>query len=201
MGVKLNFDAHPISSDLQVFGYACPPVYGSPTDCPTLMQAPAFNRVQHAIANTVCFIGGEDVVPFLSIDAVRRLSDVLYKVDEITETMNPWDKVLLARGLKEPPEQILEIVKDGSKDLEPLPGAERLKIPALFVPWMDDSEEEGSTDVAFCRPGKISNLSILLANEFVLDHWPPRYEERFVELLGTGEVDDMSDITYHSITS
>jgi hypothetical protein len=194
MAIRIHYVNHPFAQEgrLQCFGFACPPVYGQPLSSPPSMhKLMGFQRVKRAIANTVCFINGEDVVPFLSIDSIRRLSDMLDKVDAVTEHLNPIDRFLIARGLKEVPKELVSIVQDGSLELNPIPGAERLKIPALVVMWMDDAtarddddESAITTDVVLCRPSKLSNLSILLADEFILDHLPPRYEERFEDLFG-----------------
>ena len=131
-------------------------------------------------------MNGEDVIPFLSIDAIRRLAGMLNQVNAITETLNPMDQLLMSRGLKKPPDELVRTVKEGSTNLQPLPGAERLKIPGRFVVWMDNAAEDNAqaptSDVVLCRPSKISNLAIRLADEFILDHLPPRYEERFKDL-------------------
>ena len=191
MGIKLNFDAHPLAKHgLQCFGFGCPPVFGMSMNSPTMQGMVGFQRLKKAIANTVCFINGEDIVPLLSIDSIRRLADMLEKVDEITETLNPLDRLLMARGIKEPPEELVAIVKDGSAELAPLPGTARLKIPARFVVWMGDAaanDEDTTSDVVLCKPSKVANLSIHLADEFMFDHLPPRYEERFEDLFGTAK--------------
>ena len=111
---------------------------------------------------------------------------MLTQVDKVTVKLNPIDQWLLARGCKEPSDDLNRIVQDGSIDLDPLPGVERLMIPGLFVVWMDNAVEDNpqstKSDVVLCQPCKISNLAIRLADEFILDHLPPRYEERFKDL-------------------
>ena len=184
MGIKLNFEAHPlVRRGLQCFGFGCPPVFGLQANSPTIHRRLGFRRVEDVIVNTVCFINGEDTVPFLSMDSIRQLADILEKVDKITEKLNPLDRLLMAQGIKEPPEDLVSIVKDGPTELVPLPGAARLEIPARFVVWMDDAandQETTSADVLLCEPSKVSNLSIHLADEFIIDHF--RYEERFEDL-------------------
>jgi hypothetical protein len=185
--IKLHFDGHPlVRRNIHCFGFGCPPVFGSPVSSPSMQGMVGFQRVKKAFARTVCFINGEDVIPFMSIDAIRRLATMLIQVDAITATLSPIDQLLLSRGLKKPSDDLNRIVKDGSINLKPLPGAERLKVPGRFVVWMDNAVEDNpqstKSDVVLCRPSKISNLAIRLADEFILDHLPPRYEERFKDL-------------------
>lgn len=193
MNIRVYYTNHPFAQkNLRCIGFACPPVYGPPLSSPPAMpKAMSFQRIKRAIGNTVCFINGEDIIPFMSVDAIRRLADTLNKVDTIIDNMNPIDRFLIARGLKGAPKELVSIVQDGSVMLESLPGAERLKIPAIVVMWMDDAttatkDNDGTvtTDVIMCVPTKLSNLSMLLADNFILDHLPPRYEERFEDLFG-----------------
>ena len=187
LAIKLHFDGHALGRNVRCFGFGCPPVFGSPVSSPSMQGMVGFQRVKKSFARTVCFMNGQDVIPFLSMDAIRRLADMLNQVDAITETMNPIDQLLLSRGWKEPTDDLVGIVKNGSSDLAPLPGAARLKIPGRFVVWMDKAVETNhaqarTSDVVLCQPSKISNLAIRLADEFILDHLPPRYEERFKDL-------------------
>jgi Lipase (class 3) len=181
LAIKLHADASCRAAykaddhDIRCFGFGCPPVF-----------APTENTTHLAFANTFCFINGKDVIPFLSIDAIRRLVAMLKQVNDITKTLNPLDQVLMLRGMKEPPGILVRNVMSGSANLEPLPGAERLEVPGEFVMWMDDAldikPKASASDVVLCQPSKISNLAIRLADDFIVDHLPPRYEERFIAL-------------------
>jgi hypothetical protein len=55
--------------EIRCFGFGCPPVFLS-----TERNAAA-TLVGQAFDKTVCFINGEDVIPHMSIDAIRRLSE------------------------------------------------------------------------------------------------------------------------------
>ena len=181
LAIKLHADASSRAAykvedhDIRCFGFGCPPVFASTEKV-----------VNVAFANTFCFINGKDVVPFLSIDAIRRLVAMLKQVDEITKTLNPIDQVLMLRGMKKLPGILVRNVMTGSANLEPLSGAERLEVPGEFVIWMDDTldikPKASASDVVLCQPSKMSNLAIRLADEFIVDHLTPRYEERLISL-------------------
>ena len=181
LAIKLHADASRRAAykvedhDIRCFGFGCPPVFASTQKVAKM-----------AFANTFCFINGKDVVPFLSIDAIRRLVAMLKQVDEITKTLNLIDQVLMLRGMKKLPGILVRNVMTGSANLEPLSGAERLEVPGEFVMWMDDAldskPQAGASDVVLCQPSKMSNLAIRLADEFIVDHLTPRYEERLISL-------------------
>ena len=159
---------------------------------PSMKGMVGFQRVKTALSKITCFINRHDVVPFLSVDSIRRLAHMLKGVDTFTQTMNPVELALVVRGAKAPPRELVQIVEDGSKALPQVGGAERLKIPGRFVLWMDDAPDGTSDDgecymgnsiVVCCRPSDLSNLAIRLSDQFVADHMPPRYEVRIKDLL------------------
>jgi hypothetical protein len=69
--------------------FCCPPSNGEDDDggdCRTK------KKIDQAIQNTVAYIHGNDIVPFLSISSVRRLATLLDAVDNQTEKISAWSR-------------------------------------------------------------------------------------------------------------
>lgn len=198
--MKLHYDGHEFYNswvrhdrEVRCIGFGCPPVFGAPVCSPCMKEMVGFQRIKTALSKIVCFINRHDVVPFLSVDSIRRLVHMLERVDALTQTMNPIELALIVRGMKAPPREMVQIVEDGSKALPQVGGAERLKIPGRFVLWMDDAPNDetsndaewnlGNSIVVCCRPSDLSNLAIRLSDQFIADHMPPRYEVRIKDIL------------------
>ena len=147
--------------DIRCFGFGCPPVFAS-----TERMATA-TLVEKAFNNTFCFINCDDVIPHLSIDAIRRLATLLSQVHAARKKPSSGD--------------LVEIVKNAASDLKPLLRAERLKIPGKFVVWMSNADNGEKSDIVLCEPSKVSNLGFRLMGSpaFMNDHLPPQYEKRF----------------------
>jgi Lipase (class 3) len=194
--LKLQFDGHywvREPREVRCVGFGCPPVFGAPVSSPSMQGMVGFQRTKTALSKIMCFINGQDAIPFLSVDAIRRLAHMMQEVDEFTKTLYPTDVALMVRGLKTMPPELVQIVVNGSKALPQVSGAERLKIPGQYVLWMDDCAaaamtrdnhvERKKSDVVCCRPSELSNLAIHLSDQFIADHMPPRYEERIGDIL------------------
>ena len=94
----------------------------------------------------------------------------------------------MAAGVKEIPQNIVDVVAHGARDLPTVADAQRLAIPAPFVMWMryteDDDKGRPQYDHKICRPQHdsstgahgISDLSILIDKDMVADHMNPQYE-------------------------
>ena len=156
--------------DIRCFGFGCPPVFAS-----TEEMANA-TLVEKAFNNTFCFINCDDVIPHLSIDAIRRLAVLLSQVHAARTKPTPGDQY--------PIQNLVDIVKKAAADLKPLQTAERLKIPGKFVVWISNADDGGKSDVVLCEPAKVSNLGFRLMGNlaFMNDHLPPQYERRFKDL-------------------
>ena len=185
LALKLNYEKSKPGSPLenvkvQCFAYAPPPVYFQ-TD---KTQAKA---ITEAIKNTHAFIHQNDCVPFLSVDAIRRLAETITEVDRLT-LWKPVRRTLMAAGLKEIPQNIVDVITDGSRDLPAVADAQRHAIPAPFVIWMrhieDDEKGRPQYDAKICRPRRdlftgahgINDLSILMDRDMISDHMNPQYE-------------------------
>jgi Lipase (class 3) len=190
--LKLQFDGHVWvrePREVRCIGFGCPPVFGAPVSSPSMQGMVGFQRTKTALSKIVCFINRHDAIPFLSVDSIRRLAHMMQVVEEFTkETLHPMDVALMIRGIKAPPPELVALVVDGSKALPQVNGAERLKIPGQFVLWMDDcvaASAAKKSDIVCCRPSDLSNLAIRLSDQFIADHFPPRYEERIIDLLSS----------------
>ena len=146
--------------DIRCFGYGCPPVFVSTEENGNT------NFIEKAFNNTVCFINSEDVIPHMSLDAIRRLAELLKRVHA---------------ALNERSQDLESIVKNAAADLQPIPGAERLKVPGKFVVWMSKAANGKKSDIVLCEPSKVSNLGFCLMGN-LNDHLPNQYELSFNDL-------------------
>uniref|UniRef100_A0A7S4K1T7 sn-1-specific diacylglycerol lipase n=1 Tax=Odontella aurita TaxID=265563 RepID=A0A7S4K1T7_9STRA len=185
--------------EVKCFGVASPPVY-IPASSQTSVQRESIAR---AVAQCVCFIHEDDCVPFLSADAIRRLSDVLNTVDEQTKEMNFIEQRLTAGGIKNPNDIIVNAVKDGSADLPIKPMALRFAIPSSFVLWFRQSGIDKKHRPVFnamcCDPNEICKRSILLSKTMITNHMPPFYERAVYSVLETIKNSNTNEICNRSI--
>ena len=84
--VKLYSEGVFKNREVKCFAFAPPPTY-----YPKNANAPS-NAVQKAMENTVAYINDNDVVPFLSVSAVRRMVNLLDAVDNQTEHIWFWKR-------------------------------------------------------------------------------------------------------------
>lgn len=172
--IKQYFDRQTQSApiDVRCFGFGSPPSYAA---IPT-QPIGVLKRIHAAMIKSVSFVIGNDTIPFLSVDSVRRFLDTLQKVDDITKGLNIKDRLLIGAGKKAAPPELVDVVEDGSVDLDPVSGAERLKIAATYVFWLE--QVDGPIfDAVVCKPARLSRLPILLKQDMVFDHFPQKYEE------------------------
>ena len=172
MHIKYNFEQNTMPANVRCFGYGSPPSYAAfPTQPIGVLK-----RVHGALLTSITFIGGNDTIPFLSVDSIRRFLDTLIKVDAITAEMPVLDRWLVGKGTKNPPTELTDVIRDGSEKLDPVAGAERLKIAASKVIWFEQ-KDDCRTDFLFCKPTKLARLPIFLTTDMVADHLPQMYEE------------------------
>jgi hypothetical protein len=100
----------------------------------------------------------------------------------------------MATNLKEIPQDIEDIVVNGSADMLPaVNDSQRLAIPAPFVVWIRnfgvDDKDRPKCNAMFCRPQLDGNLkgtndlSILLHGNMISDHMNPMYERAMNSVL------------------
>ena len=191
LALKLNYekllekeDASLRDVTITCFAFAPPPVY-------LQTDRSKDSEVSLAMKNTYSFIHENDCVPFLSVDAVRRLNSTVTKVNKKS---NLIARPLIAAGLKKVPQDIVDVVVDDSNDLPPVNNAPPLAIPSPFVVWLrsiaDDNEGRPKYDAMICRPKRASgsaygtnDLSILVSWDMISDHMNPQYERAISSVL------------------
>ncbi len=160
---------------IRCYAYAPPPVY---------YQKDMSEKIKDAMSSIYAFIHENDCVPFASADALRRLSDLMVKVDNYPKGIF-GSSPLMAAGIKPIPEELSDMVFE-DPELEYMDGAEKLAIPAPFVMWMrhadDDDKGRPMFNTMFCRPQAEGNmkgtndLNFLIDERMVSDHMNPQYE-------------------------
>lgn len=151
--------------------------FGGP---PVFAYTPGANEtggIAEAFSCCYNYIHGKDMVAHASIDSVRRVISTLDALDALTSVLSPVDRYLLARGVKSPSDAMVQVVRDGSKNLPPKPGADRLKLPGDFIVWFKEVSENPLTyDTCYCDPNAVSDLCIYLDIRMCTDHLPVGYE-------------------------
>jgi len=157
---------------LKCFGFACPPVFYLNEDVER--DSVTAHAIDNAIKNCTSYIQGDDCVPFLSVVAVSRFATQLEAVDDTTREMWPLDRMALASGKKDVPQDLIDAVHDVQQPV--VPAASRLSIPAEKVVWTYQHESQGF-DVVGCLPDELVNLSVLVSSRMITDHMPKDYED------------------------
>lgn len=164
------------SVHVSCFAFASPPVYMCDAGKEDVMAA--------AMKDTYAFIHENDVVPFCSVNAIRRISHTIDAVDGAT---NMIDGPLMAIGRYDIPKRINELVFE-EIDLPFVYGGEKLSIPAPFVTWMrkfdEDMDSRPMYNAMFCRPAScvnsenegINDMSIMIDINMIGHHMNPQYE-------------------------
>lgn len=165
---------------VRCFAYACPPVY--------LSGAESELSTAEAMKSIYAFIYRNDVVPFCSVDSLRRISETINTVNEMT---NPVEGFLMAIGRRDVPPEIIEKMNEiEDSELPYVPGSEKLVIPTPYIMWLrpdagDKKDENGQLvfNTMFCRTcttdGKTgtNDLTLMLADvDMIRDHMNPQYE-------------------------
>jgi len=132
---------------IRCFAFASPPVFWHKDENVKLTRA---------MKDTYTFIHEEDCVPFMSVDSVRKLADMMVDVDKYPKGLLFFDaSPLMAAGLKPIPDDLKKIVY-ADKEPPSAPDAEKLGIPAPFIMWLRKSSEDNKGrpmyNTMFCRP-------------------------------------------------
>jgi len=128
------------------FAFASPPVFSPIALAPEAMK------------NAVNFIHKDDVVPFLSIDSVRRLGAGIIKIDDVTKKIGWLKSSQLATGSEPINEELLMSVNKAlNQDLKTIEGAPALCIPVGENIWLTEAPTKGGQYIA----KKIDSLHLL----------------------------------------
>lgn len=170
---------------IRCFSFASPPVFSAISSIPIAME------------NCVNYIHQRDIVPFLSLDALRHLLGALNGLSEFTESMPIWKRWQLTAGIDEIDKQMIAAINKGRTERLPsLDGAPLLAVPALANVWMIQSEESKKYDFCLCDPEEMAKVGLLLNPFMILDHVPINYERALIELCDEFEDDciDYSEV-------
>ena len=141
-----------------------------------------------AMENTVAYINDNDVVPFLSVSAVRRMVNLLDAVDNQTEHIWFWKRWKIFYEYDAIPEELVKNVLDSEKSMctprtaEGGESALPLFIPARSVVWIKQ-KENGKCEASDCDPQKIAASNIFLCPDMLSDHMPEQYENALDSIL------------------
>jgi len=168
-----KMDASLSNVNIKCFAFASPPVYLADPEHETVMA--------DAMKSTYAFIHENDCVPFMSFDALRRISAI---IDEVDRQTNVIEGPLMALGAKCIPVGIRKVVME-DVELHAIDKSEKLAIPAPHVMWMRaiDEDKEGNPvyDSMFCRPEGVegekgtNDLQIFLDEKMLAHHMNPMY--------------------------
>ena len=165
---------------VRCYAYASPPVY-------------AGNLSEDAKRACTNYLHGADVVPFLSVDSVRRIFAALHAVEESKVT--GWKRVLVLWGQTEVLDApTLQRVGSALHDSPPATeGAPELLVPAHANVWMRSTAPELPKDLdamkelrqlhsllpfdfVLADSEKLARMGITFHPSMVTDHFPNAYE-------------------------
>lgn len=163
---------------VKCFGFASPPVFNLNSDDGESRDSVTAHAIDKAIKNSTCFIHGEDCVPFLSVVSVAKTAAQLETVDDSTKGMSPLERMAIALGKKDVPQDLQDAVKQVPQPI--VPGTSRLTIPAEKVVWMYSSTSDGNShgyDGKGCLSDELANLGIFVSANMITHHMPKGYED------------------------
>lgn len=167
----------PREQRIRCFAYSSPPVY-TPIEF-----------VPKSVQSTINFVHENDVVPYLSIQKVRKLFSSLLAVDTYARKhMTKKEKYKVILGALEPPKDLIaSVIEAEGKRLIPKKGAPTLYIPAEYTIWMKESpneKENGGTKYHYdlMNAREMAQREIRVYPDMLVDHFPSRYEHAFDQL-------------------
>jgi len=168
-------------------------VDGRPIRCFAFSSPPVFTGdAKDAIEACTNYIYDSDIVPFLSVDAVRRLFAALEAVEK--SRLSTWIRILIMWGSTEVIRpSTLELVESALHDSRPeIEGAPELLIPARTNVWMRTDERGPPRDLeveelikfnhllpsnfVLADSAKLNKMGISLDPEMIANHFPNGYE-------------------------
>lgn len=135
-------------------------------------------KVNNVIQNTVAYIRDNDVVPFLSVAAVRRLVRLLDDVYNETEHIYFWNRWKIYNEYALIPDVITKSVLNEIHNMSrgffcSVDGECKMIMPARRVVWC--KHNFGGT--FSCEADKVAEGNIFLTSDMISDHMPENYED------------------------
>jgi hypothetical protein len=169
---------------IDCFAFAPPPTFWPCDDGPSTSPS-CQAKIQQAMQNTVAYIHDNDVVPFLSISAVRRRVSLLDAVDNETEHIWFWKRWRLFYEYDPIPEQIVTGVLETEKSTQKkahVDGECHIIIPARRVIWIKRNFA-GRLKAFSCDLYKVAEANVFICPDMLTDHLPEQYEDALDTLL------------------
>ncbi|CAB9511778.1 Sn1-specific diacylglycerol lipase [Seminavis robusta] len=169
---------------VECFAFAPPPTFFWDNHQKSVLDksnSACAKQIEKAMQNTVAFIHDNDVVPFLSVSAVRRMINLLDSVDCHTESIWFWKRWRIFNDYDKVPSEItnsvLNVAERGAVD-----GEYNMCIPARNVVWCKQNIL-GRFEAFCCDPQKVAQGNIFLSVDMLTDHLPEQYENALDALL------------------
>ena len=168
---------------VECMAYAPPPTF-----CPTPAGQPTTGitsaAVQKAIDNTTAYVHHLDVVPSLSVMAIRRLLAAVVGLNTYLKKLPIQQRVfrrlklITGIGGAHPPQAVTNaVVQAKDKALPVMAGAPPLAIPAQTVVWLEsDEKDDPSYSTHLLDANAYANRLIDIDSSMMTDHMPPNYE-------------------------
>jgi len=156
-------------------------VEGRNVRCVAFASPPVFSPISsapEAMRNAVNFIHKNDVVPFLSLESVRRLGASIIEIDKVTKRIGWLKSSQLATGSVAINEELLMSVNKAlNQDLKTIKGAPALCIPVGKNIWLTETPTKRRQYNAV----EIDSMHLLpqgirWSSSMIIDHITPRYE-------------------------
>jgi hypothetical protein len=178
---------------VECFAFAPPPTFYPCSD-----DSDCCEKVNKAIQNTVAYIHDNDVVPFLSVAAIRRLTRLLDAVDNETEHIYFWNRWKIFYEYAPIPDKIIKSVLNEIKtmsggSLRAVDGEHNMIIPARRVVWCKHDFISKKCDAFSCDPEKIAQGNIFLTSDMISDHMPENYEDALDSIFESISLDALND--------
>jgi hypothetical protein len=159
-------------------------VRGRKVRCFAFATPPTFTPLElipDAVNACTNYIHERDVVPFLSVDAVRHLFNCVKAIEE--QALSWTERMKLMTGHLEPDEALMEAVRVANQNrLVIKPGAPVLAVPAARNVWIRENGNTGTYDLKVCDSISLANLGIFIDSKMLEDHFPSRYEHALYNL-------------------
>ena len=149
---------------IRCFAMAPPPVF-----------AP-LSAASQAVANTVAYVHAYDIVPSLSVDAIRRLMACLDRLQNVLMQHPFWQLAAKRWELGEPQPELVQAYQADPK-LRPLPTARMLVVPCRTLIWL---ERVPTTTTTTVRSTSTTNRTNVVYEAHKLD--PIKYADRILDL-------------------
>lgn len=162
---------------------------GRKIQCYAIAPPPVFaplSAASNAVDNTIAYVHNWDIVPSLSVDAIRRLMACIDRIESVFQEHPLWEMAVKRFELGEPAADLIDAYAPKTK-LRVLKGAPILVVPARQLVWMEKDptcEVEDKYVAHILDPTLYAERVLdLELPDCVRDHMSDQYEAAFDGLL------------------